>query len=506
MSEHHLPQVDSRGSFRQLGVSSDVAGLAHEPLWRGIWVVLALQTGLLFLNIGRDSLWLDEMTSLSVSTGSVEQAQRFFRAFPEQHPLYYIVMHGWLSLGESATMLRAVSAVSVALSTLVMYALARELMDERRARITAVLSCLSPFLLYYGQEGRMYAPLLLLTLVGTWLFQRWLLNPTIRNAVLYVAVCIASIYTHLVAAFMVIAHVTWALAHPGLRKRLLGALGLGGVVAVAYSPWLLFIVSHPPTPQHWKSWENIVFGIPYTLLRWAVGYSILIPNAGWKEHVLELARADALILVVAFIGFGAMAAYGARQMVYEWKRVGLVIALLLVPAALALAASPVAILVTERYLILSYPAFLMLLSTGLDDLLHRTSSPMRLVAPTFAAAAVFVALWRYYYSPAYGKAEWREVARYVASQRQEDDAVVLHDAAIRDVFRYYYPTELPAPLVSNHRNAIDTSSGHPRVWLVVAHASDAGRDVMDALGQNRSIVSDTLFVKDVGIRVVLFGR
>src|SRR5262249_27237158 len=153
--------------------------------------------------------WLDEMTSLSVSGGTYEHAAAYFRTFPEQHPLYYILLRGWLVLGHSEAVLRAFSAVSILGSTALMYFLVRALLSERIARIVVLLGVTSPFLLYYGQEGRMYAQLLLLTLASTLAFVHWVRRRSGAMALLYLVLSVAAVYTHLFAVFAVMAQVAW---------------------------------------------------------------------------------------------------------------------------------------------------------------------------------------------------------------------------------------------------------------------------------------------------------
>lgn len=473
--------------------------------WRGLWGALLVQALLLWWHLGRDGFWLDEMTSLWVGAGPLDRAVAFFRMFPEQHPLYYVLLRAWLVLGESEAMLRAFSAVCVLASTPLLYLFGRETLDERRARIAVGLAATSPFLLYYGQEGRMYAPLLLAGLASTLAFSRWLRAPTPSRAVWYVLLSVAAVYTHLFAVFVVVSHVVWAFCDPASRRRRLSAFGLASIVAVAYGPWLAFILMHPAAPQEWKSWLNVVFGIPYTAMRWAVGYSVLVANAGWKQELVALARADAPILASAAIAFGWIAWRGGAVMRRAWRREGLVLSLLLVPPLLAVAASPVAILVSERYLIVSFPAFLLLLASGLEALRADPRPLVRLVAPGLLFLSQAIALQRYYFRADFGKAEWREVAAFVTAERAPTDAVLLHDAAVETVFRHYYPSGLPTPRTTGEAGVVDSLSSVQRVWVVIGHAADGGRPLLERLGTTHAVLRDTIFAKDVGIRVLLLG-
>src|SRR3989475_5862860 len=55
--------------------------------WRFLAVISAAQLALLLAHLGRDSLWLDEVTSADVAGAPWGRVWAFFRSLPEQHPL-----------------------------------------------------------------------------------------------------------------------------------------------------------------------------------------------------------------------------------------------------------------------------------------------------------------------------------------------------------------------------------------------------------------------------------
>src|SRR5207247_68140 len=79
--------------------------------WRFLAVISAAQLALLLAHLGRDSLWLDEVTSADVAGAPWGRVWAFFRSLPEQHPLYYLLLWGWTILGTSEATLRSLSDV-----------------------------------------------------------------------------------------------------------------------------------------------------------------------------------------------------------------------------------------------------------------------------------------------------------------------------------------------------------------------------------------------------------
>src|SRR2546426_1190494 len=121
--------------------------------WRFLAVISAAQLALLLAHLGRDSLWLDEVTSADVAGAPWGRVWAFFRSLPEQHPLYYLLLRGWTILGTSEATLRSLSVVLAIATVWALYVLVERLAGERTARVAAVIAAASPYLLYYGQRS-----------------------------------------------------------------------------------------------------------------------------------------------------------------------------------------------------------------------------------------------------------------------------------------------------------------------------------------------------------------
>src|SRR5690242_13008309 len=109
-------------------------------VWRLLPVVSAANIGLLGYGIARQSLWLDEVMSVRVASRPVRQMTGFFLALPEQHPLYYALLKGWMTVfGSSDASARSLSALFAAACVWLAYFLGRRLLGEREGRVAAVL-------------------------------------------------------------------------------------------------------------------------------------------------------------------------------------------------------------------------------------------------------------------------------------------------------------------------------------------------------------------------------
>jgi mannosyltransferase len=477
--------------------------------WPFLLPLSGLYLFLLLFRIDRNSLWLDEVMSLSAATATWERMAAFFVALPEQHPLYYLLLRGWLTLGTSELVLRSFSGIFALGSLWLLYVLATRLFDVTIARISAVLLCFSPFYLYFGQEARMYTLVGFLTLLHSLLFLDWLDRPDGKRLLAYAGVATLGVYTHFFFIFVLAAHLLFLVARNGgadaaVRRLFLAQAGVG----VLFLPWAYLILSGRPESQWWKGSEHVVFGLPYTFFRFSLGYSEMVTNYSWKDQVGTMLSQNAALLALAVVCFGVLAAAGARALWREGVNGRFVLAMLLIPAGLALALSAIVILVGERYLIISFPFYLLLLAAGMRELWRARYAYARVAAVAVCllyASLVSRSLVRYYFDPEFGKEQWQDVATYLLERSDPREPIVLHSGFIDGAFRYYYRGRVEQPVIRSE--SLERSGGVPgeRLWLVLSHAPDA-RTYPTRFTPDFEIRSDVLFPHQSGIRVLELAR
>jgi 4-amino-4-deoxy-L-arabinose transferase-like glycosyltransferase len=212
-------------------------------------LILLLATGLRFYRLAGPSLWSDEGNSVALARlGFAEIAGR--TAFDIHPPLYYWLLKIWVALfgfGEAAV--RSFSAVLGVLVVMVVWLLARTMFDRRVSFAAAFAAAVSPLLVYYSQEARMYMLLTFLSSFAMWLGVRLLQTDSPRTgrllALVYIVTVTAGLYTHY--AFPLMLAALNLIAFPWFFRS--GQLRLGNtqfrtwLVAQAiplllYLPWL----------------------------------------------------------------------------------------------------------------------------------------------------------------------------------------------------------------------------------------------------------------------------
>lgn len=470
--------------------------------WRWLPAVMVGNAILTLIGLGSESLWLDERMSLTIVETDLDGLIRFFRTLPEQHPFYYALLKVWHIFGNSEFAVRSLSAVFTVVSVFAIYRLAQRVLDETSARIASIVMATSPYMLFFGQEARMYSLLGLLSIVCTYFLLRWWDEE--RRLAAYTVLGVLGAYTHVFFLFLLSAHLLWAVAQrPFVDKRTARLFGAQCIIGLFYVPWLFMIFSGPLGNQWWKGTINIVLAVPYTFLRFSVGYSEVIANYEWKVRVVDLIRSQLPLLLVVAITYGAVAVYGAKRLATRARHGSIIPIGILAPMIIATVASLITIIVGERYFMVCFPFFVLLLAAGIASLLEPGKGRAARVA-LVAAFAVIVGhtLFDYYTDEEYGKEQWEEVAIYMRNNASDNDIIVLHKPYIDRAFSYYFGEEAGPRVLASDPDLKPMLLEQPQFWIVLAHPASEDEYVTQFTPRFR-IAEERLFPQQSGIRTFL---
>jgi hypothetical protein len=150
-------------------------------------------------------------------------------------PLYYVVAWFWTQLfGTGEIGVRSLSALAGVATIPVAYAIGARALSARTGLIAAALVAANPLLVWYSQEARAYALLVLLTALTILAMQRIAERPSAGRLAAWAALAAAAIATHYFAAFVVVPEAAWLLWR--LRRRALAPLAGVAVVSLALLP------------------------------------------------------------------------------------------------------------------------------------------------------------------------------------------------------------------------------------------------------------------------------
>ena len=155
-------------------------------------------------------------------------------------PLYYVLAWTWTqATGHGEVGMRSLSALAGTAAIPALFAAGRALVSEKAGVLAAALAAVSPLLVWYSQEARSYALLMLLAALSLWAFARLLDKPTARGLVAWAVVCALALATHYYAGFLVLGEAAWLVWRARPRRGVLLACAAVAAVALVLLPLAL---------------------------------------------------------------------------------------------------------------------------------------------------------------------------------------------------------------------------------------------------------------------------
>ncbi len=450
--------------------------------------VLLLLGFVLFLhNISGEGLWRDEVDSIRftaeiwtdlTSSNSLKGAAGELGSYLTRPgwngPFYFWVLHPWLQLaGQSELALRYPSALAAVMAVALCYSLGAQLFDRPTGRLAALLAILNPYLNWYAGEGKMYTLITVLALLSTYWLIRALASGRTRFWVAYTAITTLLFYTHILSPLLLPVQAGLVLL---LYPRALRTAALWLAAAALTLPYLPLVSWQWPllteaaeTGFPFVPWPDMVRRLSQVFARGIIGWPATVPQ----------------ILLL-----GAMAA-GFAVVLIAWKRhsdrpnlrreLNLLLwgALPLLELYLVSLRRP---LFTERYLIWTLPAWLLLAAWGLVSLGRqgRAGRSWALIWTAGLAVIGLLGIGRQWATPV--RADLRAAAEIIQGDYQAGDLILFQIPYLQHTFDYYaqdfdyQAAEGPYTNYGDPPQTVDAhlcqlTAGYQRVWLVLSEAS-----------------------------------
>ena len=405
---------------------------ARQIQWKPRFEALALGLIILFCialrvyHLGAASLWSDEIFSrYYVDVFGLHYALSDGLSRETNPPTYYLLLQGWMAVwGHSEAALRSLSALASILCVPVTYLLGREFGGKSRALAAALLCALCPMSVYFAQEARVYALLMLASSVALWaaaMFQHdsrsW---KTVWWYVLSATLCL---YLHATGLLFVVACAgavwLWLLRKGADAKRARWKwLASNGVVLLLGVPYYLHVFAASQT--------GIINYVPPAGIHQLV-YCLSLVVAGivtpypWPAFLLAGAACLALIVSlwlnppssragVTLIGIPCL--YVVLVLVLSIRRP------ILLPRTLVFMVVPLCVLAGRQVLVTGRVRFAVLLS----------------MVAAFGTGLFFQATARNS-----DKEPWREISQTLAPELTQADLVVYSPVSNPEVLLYYAP-------------------------------------------------------------------
>jgi len=468
------------------------------------WAAAILVAGcvLRFAALGQKALWSDELASIQrVQLGFPEHV----RALRGVHPLYEILLRGWMPADGSDAWLRIPSAVFGSVALVLVWMLARNMFGDRPALVAAALFALSPLHLMFSRIGRPYALSVLLVALSSLLLWRMRRGGTSIEWAAYVLATTLSLYANFLACAISLAQNVFmfvlclsstgfepvrsehgqdaratrdgegasARSHQNGRRLLVRWVMSQVLIGLLFLPWLIYSLPGAAEFGSDTVYRARQFGLFAKFLYLPFTFCL-----GETVHPLNPALVPA-----GAAGFGMAFAAGVLSL---WRRrdhaalfVAAHVGVTFLIGLFFAAASP-------KHLTVILPAWGLLIACGLVALPRRLAP----VAAALVLASVGGSLVNYFTNREFADADmvtpWRKIAAAVEKDEGPHDALVIGyhgDRGVHDMFRRYYRGRLePEYLDFEDWSGFLAArlAAHPRAWVLL-HDIDARYRIEDWL-------------------------
>ncbi len=431
-----------------------------------VLLAILLAFALRVYHLAAHGLWYDEAFSSWIVAKDWAGILEFARAPKLEHPpTYYFLLHAWqIFAGDSEFALRFFSVGFSVLCVALLFAFTRRWFGTTLARWTIFVAALSPFLIVYAQEARMYTLVLCVCLVALDQFLRWLAGDQ-RAWRWYLLFTLLSLTIHYYAALLlVVENIFWLLSVRALpsasRRRSVTPWMAWNALLIALSASVIVLAPGP------RETLALVFAHPLFAGRSAeelqrVMVDLLIGGVVIRPLALADVLWSTLLLVVVVVG-----AFVLPRLV-EPARARLIWLMLLVPPVVAAA---VPMIYAARYLFLLVPALIICSAAVLQWLFARRVLFAAVLAVMLLAMG-YALNWNYQFA----KSDYREMAAIITRDARAGDGLVLAGVSQWPLAFYYLrgwsQTYIPQNPEAAELSDIDADmrsmqQTHPRVWLV----------------------------------------
>ncbi len=278
--------------------------MRRTPSPRWIPLVMALLAFALRLYwLGAWELSFDEVASFTIARRPLPEMLAYLqRAIREHPPLYYLLLSAWIDLaGHTEFALRFLSALIGTVTVATLYRCVASWIGRGVALVATLLLALSPAHIWASQTARMYALVVLLSLLSIHFFWRLLRTGKGGDWLGFALVTGAGLATHYYFAFVVLAENGLLLLMGRRCRHLWGRwVALHGAVAALLGLWLLGagpkstllgILHHGPAGElRWEQLIAVLNQVAFGPYRHLDPVGLLLLGALAALGVVELAR------------------------------------------------------------------------------------------------------------------------------------------------------------------------------------------------------------------------
>jgi mannosyltransferase len=374
-----------------------------------VLLILVLATALRFYHIDYQSVWLDEICSILEADPNIKWSdlEATIMLSDPHPPLYFALMKILFQLfGYTTLVARVFSAIVGVGGVYALYLLGKEIDNKNTGLLAAFLLAINSFHIYYSQEVRMYALLVLLTVLSYYRLVVYLKENTYKNAILYGLFTGLMLLTQFFGLFVLVSQVIILLfvfikkekAYKLLFFKQLLVSGL--VIIISFLPALTIFIE--TTKKKYTAIKPTTIDTVFLIFKDFVQQSYIL-----------LFLYSCLVVVCIYYAFKEKMKQN-YLILFSW-----IIISLALPILRSYLVTP---MIVSRYFITILPAFIILVSIAVLKFKYaiiKISLLLCLTIVTFYELFIF----NDYYNKI-TKTQFREITEFIKKENKENDQVV----------------------------------------------------------------------------------
>lgn len=377
-------------------------------------LILCLSVILRFYHIDYQSIWLDEICSIIEANPETQwkDLEGTIMVSDPHPPLYFAIMKVLFQIfGYTSFVARTFSAVVGVLGVYAMYLLGKAIGTYKTGLLAAFLLAINSFHIYYSQEVRMYALLLLFTILSFYRLVLFLKNSTYKNALLYGFLTGLMLLTQFFGLFVLASQLFLLLIvlirkEKSIRMTYFKQLIVSGVIMiVSFLPALTIFIA--TTKKKYAAIQ------PTTI------DTILLIFKDFVQHSSILLFIYSLVLL--FVIYYLIKNWKDEKnkmeiylLIFLW-----IIITLAIPIIRSYLVTP---MIVSRYFITILPAFILLIAIGILKIRKSILQVLFLIFITICTLYELFIAQDYYNKIA--KTQFREISEYIKKENKDNDQVV----------------------------------------------------------------------------------
>lgn len=409
-------------SFRDLNIGNLKNVVLKNRYAQTLVVLFGAGFILRFFNLGFNSLWLDEATTLNYALKGYSEIWSSVQN--EFHPpLFYWIEHFMLIFGESEFILRFMPALFGALAIPVFYLIGREAINREVGIISALLVTVSPFQIYYSQDARSYTMILLFFSISLLAYIYASKSRDLKWWIIFGVASAVAFWSHyytIIGTGVIVLHAIATRYKDIMENKQFRNGFLISIVA-------FIIISIPLLVQLYERYLALSASPPtYGVLGLPLIFSSIISFSGFEQWI-------AVIFTILFI----------IGILYLYKKalsfMSLILCLFLIPLIFSVIISA-KITMNPRYLIYLLPVFYLGIASAYMPIKGLIKNKSFIYVFMVIIILINIPFMMTYYT-SYSKNDWRGFSGQLESITGEGDIIVVLPGYMKQPLEYYYSNE-----------------------------------------------------------------